>query len=178
MVGVVEDFADYELVLPHDELKHNSAGLRSRLIAYLIDILVGLAIFSFAFFFAFTYVSGIKAVDVASIEAFLYENPQLFGIIEAGLDSVFLFYFIIFEWRTGQTIGKRVTGIKLENISFGQAVVRNLTKAFFLSFPFIAFFDFIWVFISKERRRLTEILSGTKVLKQPVLRAEMSWQEF
>ncbi len=79
--------------------RHASPG--SRFLAYLVD--VGVVIGIYVFIIAFTFVS----------EVFL-----VLGLL--GLFGWVVFNFVILQGRTGQTIGRRVLGIKIVKVPTGQ----------------------------------------------------------
>lgn len=81
--------------------------------------------------------------------------------------SLVLFYFALCEYFVGQTAGKRwmnlkVTTLEGKNITFFQALVRNLL--FLPVFPFILFWLIDPLYLVFSKQRLSEQLSKTKTL--------------
>lgn len=76
-------------------------------------------------------------------------------------------YFLIAEWRWGQTMGKNATGIEVVSldggsVGFGQASVRNILRI-------VDFFVVGWVLIAGggRRQRLGDMAAKTVVVRRP-----------
>jgi uncharacterized RDD family membrane protein YckC len=80
--------------------------------------------------------------------------------------SIFFIYWVVLEFLTGQTIGKRVVYIKTTNL-FGERA--NITKIAIEAFgkSFLLPIDIILglIFSSKRRQRIFNKVSGTIVVK-------------
>jgi|GEM_PF-3592525 uncharacterized membrane protein/uncharacterized RDD family membrane protein YckC len=162
------------------------ADIYSRVVAYLIDIVISVLII-----LPFAIVAGV----------FIYKNPQeLNEIILIGFSSlvgaVCFLYFTVLEYFTGRTIGKRVMHIKVMELYGGKigvsaAMMRNLTRFIALtilsySITFVIMPDLIYqatgaalgfvfliasgfsiIFIarSKHAQRLGDLLGDTVVVK-------------
>jgi len=174
---VLEDNAEYQLVLPEGEIEVGRSPIFKRMLAYLIDLFFAFMIFVVPFITVFSLFSGIVSTDFLAIEQFIYENYYIIASMEISVDFILLFYFGLSEGLLGYTIGKRMLNLKVGNVTYGQAFLRNITKAFFLTMPFITLADVIWAFLNPERRRLTEIISRTKVLYEPKLEVDYRWQK-
>jgi uncharacterized RDD family membrane protein YckC len=173
---VIEDNAEYQLILPKDEMSVGKAPVSKRFIAFLIDMFVVFTIFIVPFITVFSMSSGIVSTDLVSIEQFVYENFGILATLEISFDFIILFYFTVSEGTLGYTLGKRVFNLNVGKVTYGQAITRNITKAFFFTIPYIALADLIWMFFASDRRRLTEVISRTKVLYEPKLEVEYKWQ--
>ncbi|MDQ3659572.1 MAG: RDD family protein [Actinomycetota bacterium] len=71
------------------------------------------------------------------------------------------------EWRYGRTPGKALMGLRVVTeegiaLSFGQAVVRNLTRVF--SGP-LQIIDWVWALFDPRRQRAVEKLAHTLVVR-------------
>lgn len=80
--------------------------------------------------------------------------------------SIFFVYWIVLEFLTGQTIGKRVVHIKTTNLFGERANVTNIAievfgKSFLLPIDIILGL----IFASKRRQRIFNKVSGTVVIK-------------
>lgn len=87
------------------------------------------------------------------------------GALYAGL--LYLPYFAIMEAKFGQTLGKMQAGIEVkfeEKNKMKDAVTRNLTKAATAFFPLFLVLDMLPIFFDKEKRRLSEMISKTRVI--------------
>jgi uncharacterized RDD family membrane protein YckC len=118
-----------------------------------------------------------KLVDVALIVAFVapmiclpfFVAPNevmplvLFaGIIVSSLLAAT--YLVIGEWRYGQTLGKRVMGLRVvresgARISIGQAIVRQLPM-----FMQMYWIDVLFALFTDKHQRAFELLSKTRVV--------------
>lgn len=71
-------------------------------------------------------------------------------------------YWSILEYKTGKTLGALIFNLKARseysrNLSFGQSLIRNITK---LSFGLL-FLDSLFILFSDKRQRLFEKISKT-----------------
>ena len=80
--------------------------------------------------------------------------------------SIFFIYWIVLEFLTGQTIGKRVVHIKTTNL-FGERpnIINTAIEAFGKSFLLPIDIILGLIFSSKRRQRIFNKVSGTIVLK-------------
>jgi len=131
------------------------APLGGRIAAKMVDIL--LIVFAFA-------VILIPFVGIASI----YDQPQLIwlGILLCLIAGsvVAAFYTILTEWQFGQTIGKRMLGLRVvqesgARIGLGQSIVRQLP-----AFLQVYWIDAMFVLFTDKRQRAFEVLSKTRVV--------------
>ena len=111
------------------------------------------------------------AEKISSIDAsFITFQGPLISLVFAAA-AIFILYFALLEYATGQTIGKMLMKIKSigltgKRMSFWQALGRNL---FLLpAFPFI----FLWIidpiFIIWKRISLSEMLTKTATVEEEV----------
>lgn len=91
--------------------------------------------------------------------------------ILAGVFSGFIWfiYSILFEWRTGTTIGKKVMGQLVVSIdgpmTLSKVIVRNVPKMFWYVFLILDYF--VGLGTSKDpRQRWTDTISRTIVIKK------------
>ena len=132
------------------------ATFGSRLIAKMIDALLTVGM----------------SVAVGSVAAWLLwrANPEFafFGLPVALMFWAFALpaYTIYAEYKTGQTVGKRLQGLRAvresgARISLGQSFVRQLP--WFLQ---IAIIDALFALFTEKNQRGFEIISKTRVVKQ------------
>ena len=139
--------------------------------AFLIDVII----IQFIVNLNFSKVLDTELSDKSLVELFNYslENhsslePKLLLISIVTAVSA-LIYFILFEWKLRQTIGKMILKIKVNSetktLEFWQALVRNIPKAaFFVNYT-------VWIFLidliyhSFTRKRLFDKLAKTYVKK-------------
>jgi uncharacterized protein len=130
------------------------AGLLQRLAAILIDLVIAWIVLAVA---TNVIVPGAIGNDPTS-----HETATL-GVITLILLTVWFNYFVLFEWRWGQTLGKRAVGILVageggEPVSWNRAVVRNLL----LVVDVVA--GLVLIPASPRRQRLGDRLAHTVVL--------------
>ena len=142
----------YQVSTPEGiSLRLSPAGPVSRMLAWLIDILIRLVINGV--FFAALAIFGKTGIGIALILSFLLE----------------WFYPVYFElYKKGQTPGKKmfnlyVTMEDASPISPGASIIRNLLR--FVDFlPFFYGFGFISMLLTKRFQRLGDLVAGTVVL--------------
>jgi uncharacterized RDD family membrane protein YckC len=88
------------------------------------------------------------------------------GIILLVFAGLWLLYFGFAEWRWGQTVGKKVMGMRVltqdgAKIGFGDALLRNVVRP--LDYLIIGQ---VLIATTKRRRRLGDMLAGTVVVTE------------
>ena len=91
--------------------------------------------------------------------------PIMVGVTAIGAPIVFAIYTAIGECRTGQTVGKRLMGIRVvresgARISAGQAIVRQLPMVLQ-----IFWIDILFSLATDKAQRAFELLSKTRVVR-------------
>lgn len=130
---------------------------------YLLD----LVIFYFSIYIPFMLVyynsAGIlMGGDVSYYQELL--NSSFEPVLIVGFYSFFILFFVylsIFEYSSNATPGMAFLGVEIgpKNISYLQAVVRNLAKSVFLSLLIVDILPLLF----GNRQRFSEILSNTYV---------------
>ena len=142
------------------------AGLRSRLVAGIIDyIIIGIvaAVIVFALFAPWFMVGPIRGGMMPF--PFWGWFGGMFGI----QFLLWLVYFTYFEGTSGQTPGKKFGHIKVlksdgTSCDFGAALVRNLLRIID-SLPFIYILGIILIAATDKHQRLGDMLAKTIVVK-------------
>lgn len=140
------------------------ASLGRRIIATLLDtsILVALGVITVA-----ALDLPIKPSALVSFSDYGWLASQTIFLI------IFIVYFSTLEWLTGQTIGKKLVGIRVvskdnhENPSFIAALVRTVLR-YVDYIPYL--FPLIGVFlilVTKKRQRLGDMAAKTYVVRAP-----------
>jgi uncharacterized RDD family membrane protein YckC len=156
----MQPLPDTDLIVPTPErvsFDYQVAGLGTRAIAQLLDLLVVAGILLAVYFVAFAAAAA-NANTVATLIAIIGSFVVIFG------------YFWVCEslW-SGQTIGKkafrlRVVGDRGEPITFGQAGIRNIVRIVdFL--PYAYGVGLVVLFVNGKGKRLGDIAAGTIVVK-------------
>lgn len=149
----------YEIITPEQvKITYSIAGIGTRSLAVGIDMLIqGAAMFFIVL--GFYYMAGTGALS---------ESLYLAGIILAAA-LLFFVYFIVFEIAMdGKTPGKAAVGIRVlytngQPVSFYGALMRNLFRL--LDFlPAFYGIGVIALFVSKDARRIGDIVAGTIVV--------------
>lgn len=136
------------------------AGFVSRLLAFIIDILV-LIVATALITWLLTFVS-----LLLPFEADL--SGSALSFITTGFFTTVFYagYFLFFWTLSGQTPGKMLMGLRVvttdgQYISFGQAV-RRLIGYFVAAFPL--YLGFFWILIDDRRRGWQDKIAGTCVV--------------
>ncbi|WP_134485628.1 RDD family protein [Candidatus Nitrosocosmicus franklandus] len=139
------------------------AKWEDRFVAWLIDFII-ISIVANILFYIFTahysfpfwgiYINGENGIGIR----------QPYEYFAAS--SIFFVYWVILEFLTGQTIGKRVVNIKTTNLFGERANITNIAievfgKSFLLPIDIILGL----IFSSKRRQRIFSKVSGTIVIK-------------
>lgn len=140
------------------------APLARRLGAKALDVLVVLAILAvpaFAMIVTFYVAPSHMEGDPLTRPWILWPlaYTALMGLIGAS------FYTVIAEAMTGQTLGKRVFGLRVvresgTRISFGQALLRQLPLALQISMV-----DALFALFTEKRQRAFELITKTRVVR-------------
>lgn len=147
-------------------IRYELAGLGSRFLAVLIDLLAQSAIAVVAIVAASLTFTGASAV-VPSRGAFAWG----LALIVIFFFLLFFGWFIIFEaWWSGRTPGKRALGLRVVRdggfpLDLGSAVIRNLVRIVEVALGFYAL-SAISALLSKENKRLGDYAAGTIVVRE------------
>ncbi|MBA4496374.1 RDD family protein [Paenactinomyces guangxiensis] len=148
----------------HIQIPFTTAGIGTRALAKLIDFFcIGIAIFPL----------GIIGMMIASIAE--TTQGQISSVVTAILiflaSAIPLAYFVFTEyWMKGQTIGKRVMGLRViqdngKNPSFFSVFLRNLLQLADL-LPGLYLLGMIVIFIHRQEKRLGDLVAGTLVIAE------------
>ncbi len=150
-------------------VKIRHARIRSRAIAFLVDMMIIFAlilgfVITAIFFTAFFTTLLLSSANVTLIKEFIvvFITPLMF---------LFLFwgYFTYFESKTGQTPGKKMLGIRVVTEdakgppSVWHAFIRNLLRIIDGQLLYLIGVLLIW--FSKKNQRLGDMLAHTIVVK-------------
>ena len=148
---------DFAILTPEKTIiTYRLAGLGNRLLAHLLDVIIVVILF-FLIAFAVGYIVG-------SVDSGLAQ-----GII--GISTMFIVfgYFILFEgFGNGQTLGKRVAGVRVRMadgtpITFAAAAGRNLLRPADMM-PGLYMVGLIAMFTNPRSQRLGDLVAGTIVV--------------
>jgi uncharacterized RDD family membrane protein YckC len=157
---------DRSLILTPEKavLMFQPAGLGSRVIAGIIDVLAILALF--------TGLSYVQNLLIFVLPEFLQEHAVAFFVVL--LTFVLFLYFWVQEYFfQGRTLGKLATGLRVvmldgTPITSGAAFLRSiLILADY--FPFFIV-GLTAIFTNERAQRLGDLAAGTMVVRQPALR--------
>ena len=130
-----------------------SAPFGSRVVAKILDALGVLAVVCPA------------ALLIAQLAPPEWRPVIMIGIVAIGSSLMFGIYTMAAEYRRGQTIGKRLRGIRVVSetgarISIGQAIVRQLPM-----FMQVYWIDVMFALFTDKSQRAFEMLSKTRVVQ-------------
>ncbi len=102
-------------------------------------------------------------------EAFNFTFGWDYFFLTVVIGFLILLYWSVMECWFGQSIGKMFFGISVQStnkkqISFIQAIIRNITKLSLI----LLFLDTFYMFIKKKHQRFFEVLSETQVVVEVV----------
>ncbi|HXV66025.1 MAG TPA: RDD family protein [Nitrosopumilaceae archaeon] len=143
---------------PKDPTEITIARWSDRFFAWLIDYVI---IFGIAFTIFFIIIGTANFEEIIRGE-FVYSRSFEF----APISIAFFAYWLILEYKTGQSIGKialhlKITNLKGESADFKSIVISSAGKAFLL--PVDVFFGRL--FTNKKRQRIFNRLGKTIVIK-------------
>jgi len=147
-------------------IRYELAGLGSRFLAVLIDLMAQTAIAVVAIVIVTLSFTGAAAV-VPSRGALAWA----WALVVVFFFLLFFGWFIIFEtWWSGRTPGKRALGLRVVRdggfpLDLGSAVIRNLVRIVEVALGFYAL-SAISALLSKENKRLGDYAAGTIVVRE------------
>lgn len=164
-----------KLNLPKAATMKAPAAVWKRIFAFLIDIL--LIDFLFAFPFKGLFKKLVPSGGYFETVDYLTTSPRASTLLTLTIFLIgvlALLYFAILEYKTGQTIGKMLMNIQVEPTQKKGHFYQYLIRSMFLIavFPFVILWilDPLFMIFSKEKRRLSEILSRTRTIESINLR--------
>ena len=140
-----------------------------RIIAFVIDSIIAGIIASIIYYIILlpalvttTVIEGVTVTSAAAWWAFYLLFPLIFGLIE-------VIYFVILDVAWSGTIGKRLLGLQVQTtkgskVSIGQAIIRNISKIFWL----FILLDWLIALVTAgqdRRQKLTDRWAGTTVIQ-------------
>jgi len=143
---------------PHQSSQIKIARWSDRFFAWLIDYVIVFA-GAFAIFFVVFYAS--------NFENLIYDDFQYESTFDwAPISLVFLGYWIILEYKTGQSIGKmalqlKITNLRGEKANLKEIVISSFGKSFLLPIDIILG----WIFTNKKRQRIFNKIGNTIIIK-------------
>ena len=168
-----QGFEEHAIDTPEQvELRFPLAGLGSRFLALLLDLAIQIAAN-----IVLTIVLAIAFAASTRTGALNHLSDAAAKWFAAG---VILFYFLLFwgyfslfeAFQNGQTPGKRVLRIRVikdsgRQIMFFEALARNLLRVVD-SLPGVYLVGTISILLTRENKRLGDLLAGTIVVHEPV----------
>ena len=141
---------------PNASSKMVLAKWTDRFVAWLIDFII-ISVISTSIIFA-SY--GTMYYEIEG-EGFWAENSHFLPT-----SGFFFVYWIILEYKTGQTIGKKILNLKVINVSGNKAslkgiVISSFGKSFLLPLDIILG----WILTNENRQRVFNKLGDTLVIK-------------
>jgi uncharacterized RDD family membrane protein YckC len=156
------------LNLPKEASYKGPASIGKRLVAFVLDLLI----LDFVIGSPFNSLLSKLSPKISPMETYSYfmshsRDAMLISLVTIAYGFLALLYFALLEYKTGQTIGKMFMNIKVE--SEEQNLFLFMVRSMFLLivFPFILLWllDPLFMLLSKEKMRLSEILSRTRTVE-------------
>jgi uncharacterized RDD family membrane protein YckC len=168
-----------KLDLPGNTYFYGPASFWKRVIAFLIDLFI-IDLFVVGFFRE-------ALMRIISAETGMMATYRMLESGGAQAEALYLIftimvlltlaYFVLLQYTTGQTVGgilanmhvvsqKEGEDAGLQKISFWQCIVRNLFIIPAIPFILLWVADPVFMLFAKKGQRMTEWLSGTKVVEK------------
>ena len=130
------------------------AKWKDRFLAWLVDFIIISMISTSIFFISFLYLG-------YNFENFISDDGMYIPT-----SVMFLAYWIILEYKTGQTIGKKMFNLKIVNNLGGRpsligVIISSLGKSFILPIDVILG----WIITNEKRQRIFNKLGNTLIIK-------------
>ena len=143
-------------------LEGRPAGLASRLVAFVVDLVT----ISFATSISAAFVQLVCSFFDVNLARVLQDSPAAAGLLAAGAGLFQLLYFVLGWVVLGQTPGKvlmglRVVGAHRPKLSVLQALVRYV--GYWLSAAAL-FAGFLWILVDARRETWHDKLARTRVV--------------
>jgi uncharacterized RDD family membrane protein YckC len=160
---------DYTVITPENvALRYEIAGIGSRFLALLIDSFLQAAVI-----LGIYYGLELLGIDSSEVEIPIssFSISLLTGLLLLGVFFVIFGYHFFFELTmNGQTIGKKITRIRVRQEGgyapgFWNILLRNLIRPIDF-FPSFYGLGFVAMFLSKKAKRLGDYAAGTIVVKE------------
>ncbi len=160
-----------------DSLQHTSllkgeyAGFASRFVAFAIDLAI---VVIMSGFISWVIIASMSLVGIDLVEPVdetarnLIHTVTVIGKVTLIIMPFFLLfvYWFIFWTATGQTVGKRMMGVRVVRIDGGRMkasnTLRRIAMCFLGMIPF--FLGLFWILIDDERRGWHDKFAGTCVI--------------
>lgn len=126
-----------------------------RFFAWLVDFVIISGVSTIIIFVMF------GTIDYKAGEGFWAENSQYIPT-----SIIFFVYWIVLEYKTGQSIGKKIMNLKItdmegNNPSLKGVIISSFGKAFLLPFDLVLG----WIFTNEKRQRIFGKVSNTLIVK-------------
>jgi uncharacterized RDD family membrane protein YckC len=153
-----------------------NASLLRRLIALLADLIIidFVIIEPFKNLFSKLF-SGAEELSLSAYQELFVNSPNygvlLFSVIFISILA--WIYLSVLQYKFGQTIGQMLVRVKVVSqtgeLTYLQAFLRNLFIIPVFPFMLLWIIDPIYIFFDKDNRRLSELISKTKVEQEYVV---------
>ena len=154
------------LNLPKERTFTTSAGTLKRIAAFIIDMFIVYFLIGFPLNSLLQKLTPEPESLVESINQIMsFSISGWFLFVVISMEIITLLYFILLEYKTGQSIGKIIMKIKVvsekKSLRFWQLLVRGL----FLLVDILFIIDIIYYVFRRDKRRMLEVLSKTKTVE-------------
>ncbi|MBU0615440.1 MAG: RDD family protein [Nanoarchaeota archaeon] len=161
--------------MPRKKLMDVNANIWKRIAAFAADLLIINIVIIFPFQEILSRLLP-QGLSMSETQSFVQANPETMSLISAIVVTIgilALFYFTVLESKFGQTVGKMLFKLTIVSdtgkLTFWQCLVRNLFWLLFSPFIFLWIVDPLYMLFNTENRRLTEMLTKTKVVEKVMI---------
>lgn len=151
-------------------LSYDIAGVGSRVVAALVDLLIAALAFFGLVIFLIRTIAGTELADRADLA-----TGWLLAIVALMQFALIWGYYVLFEaLADGRTPGKRLMRLRVVrdggySITFGASATRNLLRLLDLQPGTLGSVGMLSMLLNKQGKRLGDIVAGTLVVREQIL---------
>ena len=153
-------------------LSYTIAGIGSRVYAGAIDLVICIMLF-ISVLFGLAFLGGVAMMRSSQATP---STAWVTAILVIAQFTILWGYYVLFEGlRDGQTPGKRAVGLRVVrdggfSVGFAASAVRNLMRVIDAQPVFTYLFGMAGVVMSKSGKRLGDVVAGTIVVRESLVR--------
>ncbi|OIJ12425.1 hypothetical protein BKP37_13370 [Anaerobacillus alkalilacustris] len=154
-----EQYLKQKVTIEKEEKKYRYAGFWMRFWAYLLDLVVVASI------------NGIVVTSVLSILGLSNVKIAFFSLEAVLIAFVTALYFLLLTKKWGQTIGKKVLGIKVVHVNnqpltWSSVIFREVVGRYILQVFILTYFLYLIVAFQKKKQGLHDMVGDTYVIHE------------
>ncbi|OIJ18243.1 hypothetical protein BKP45_11705 [Anaerobacillus alkalidiazotrophicus] len=156
-----EQHLEQKVTIEKEEKNYRYAGFWMRFWAYLLDLVVVASI------------NGIVVTSVLSMLGLSNVRIAFFSIEAVLIAFVTALYFLLLTKKWGQTIGKKVFGIKVVHVNnkpltWSSVIFREVVGRYILQVFILTYFLYLIVAFQKKKQGLHDMVGDTYVIHEEI----------